>query len=214
MVFRDRHHAGELLAKQLERFAEEDVIVVGLPRGGMVVAEVVARRLHAPLDFLVVEKLGAPGHAEFAIGAIGPEDQIVLNEELVERMGIPQSYINKVVGQEGVELERKEREFRKVRPEIDLTGRTVILVDDGIATGSTVEVAVKSLRRKNPKKIVLAVPVAPQEAIEKLEKLVDEVFCLVVPTPFMAVGQFYDRFDQTETDEVVAILRGEKAGKD
>jgi predicted phosphoribosyltransferase len=208
MVFKDRRHAGELLAKQVEKRVGKNTVVVGIPRGGIVVARVVADRLNVPLDFIAVEKIGAPGNSEFALGALGPENQIVLDQELVERMGIPPDFINKAVGQEGIELERKERAFRGAKPAEKLQGKTVILVDDGIATGATVEVAIKSIQAQGPEKLILAVPVAPQEALRKLEPLVDELFCLVVPSPFMAVGQFYENFDQTEDEEVVELLRG------
>lgn len=207
MVFKDRQHAGELLAKQLEKFTGGKVVVVGIPRGGVVVAKVVADRLKVPVDYIAVEKLGAPGNPEFAIGAIGPEDQVVLEERVIDRLGIPKDYINKIIGQEGIELEMKERAFRQVKAQEEVKGKTVILVDDGIATGATVEVAIKALRERKPGKVILAVPVAPQEAVDKLEPLVDELFCLVVPTPFMAVGQFYEEFGQTETEEVVEILK-------
>jgi putative phosphoribosyl transferase len=207
MIFKDRQHAGELLAKQVEKQAGKNTVVVGIPRGGIVVAKVVADRLKVPLDFIAVEKIGAPGNSEFAIGALGPENQIVLDKELADQMGIPADFINKAVGQEGIELEMKERTFRDVKPPEELKGKTVILVDDGIATGATGEVAIKSIRAQNPGKLILAVPVAPQEALRKLEPLVDELFCLVVPSPFMAVGQFYENFGQTENKEVIKLLR-------
>lgn len=210
MVFRDRDHAGELLAKQLERYAHSNLVVVGIPNGGVVVAKVVADRLGAPLDVVVVKKLGAPGNPEFAIGALGPEDQIILDEELINRLGIPGDYVNKAVGQVGIELENRERLFRRAKPPEDFQGKTVILVDDGIATGATVEVAIKAIKQKTPEKIILAAPVASQEAVRKLETQVDEIFCLIVPTPFIAVGQFYDDFGQTDVGEVVGILKGSK----
>lgn len=208
MVFKDRRHAGELLAKQVEKRVGKNTVVVGIPRGGIVVARVVADRLNVPLDFIAVEKIGAPGNSEFALGALGPENQIVLDQELVDRMGIPADFINKAVGREGIELEMKERTFRDAKPAEELKDKTVILIDDGIATGATVEVAIKSIQARGPEKLILAVPVAPQEALRKLEPLVDELFCLVVPSLFMAVGQFYENFGQTEDEEVVELLRG------
>jgi len=207
MLFRDRDHAGELLAKQLESVIDdEDVVVVAIPRGGVVVGKVVADRFNAPLDVVIVEKLGAPGNEEFAVGAIGPEDQLILDNGLIDRLGIPQSYINKIIGQEGIELEMKERTYRQVTSRVDVENKTVVIVDDGIATGSTMEVAIKAIQKRHPKKIVLAVPVAPKEAVEKLESLVNELFFLVVPSPFLAVGQFYEEFEQVETSEAIALL--------
>jgi putative phosphoribosyl transferase len=207
MIFKDRKHAGEQLASQLTEYKGRKVVVLGIPRGGVVVGEEIARALGLPLDVIVTRKIGAPGNPEFAIGAIGPNDQIVLNEEVIKSYKIPKEYLSGEIGKQGVEMERRERLFRKGKSPLDLGNKVVILTDDGIATGADVEVAIKAIKCQRPKKLILAVPVGPPETIEKFKKEVDELICLAIPSSFYAIGQFYQDFTQTSDEEVVKILR-------
>jgi predicted phosphoribosyltransferase len=206
--FRDREHAGRILADALRPYAgRPDVIVLGLPRGGVPVAAEVARELGAPLDVFVVRKLGVPGHPELAMGAIGSGGVRVLNESVVRPLGIPERVIDRVAAQEQRELERREQLFRGDRPAPDLKGRTVILVDDGLATGATMRAAVEALRRLAPARIVVAVPVGAPETCEEFRPEVDEVVCAFTPEYFEAVGRWYEKFEQTTDDEVRALLK-------
>ena len=207
MVFKDRKQAGEQLAQKLVQYKGQDTLVLAIPRGGVVVGEEVARVLDSPLDVIVTRKIGAPGNPEFAIGAIGPYDQIFLNQEAIARYNIPKEYLNAEIGRQGVEMERREKVYREGKPSLELKDKTVILVDDGIATGANVKVAVKSVKCQRPKKLILAVPVGPKETIEELKKEVDELVCLATPEIFYAVGQFYQEFSQTTDEEVMEILR-------
>jgi predicted phosphoribosyltransferase len=203
MVFRDRKHAGQELARRLDHYrGKDDVVVLGLPRGGIPVAYEVARSLRAPLDVFVVRKLGVPGHSELAMGAIASGGVVVLNESIVRGLGIPRRAIEAVAEKEQHELERREERYRGARPLPDVRGRTVILVDDGLATGSTMKAAVKSMRRLGPVRIVVAVPVAPPETCDEVAAMVDEIVCLVTPDPFWAVGEWYQDFGQTSDEEV------------
>lgn len=207
MIFRDRKQAGEQLARDLEKYKGKETVVLAIPRGGVVVGAEVVRVLGCPLDVIVIRKIGAPGNPEFAIGAIGPNDQIFLDQKIVARYNISKEYINTEVGRQGLEMERRERVYREGKAPLDLVNKTVILVDDGIATGADVRVAIKSVKCQRPKKLILAVPVGPKETIEVLRKEVDELVCLVTPEVFYAVGQFYQEFGQTTDEEVVEILR-------
>lgn len=210
--FRDRHEAGRLLAERLKRYAgRPDVVVLGLPRGGVVVAYEVARALDAPLDVFVVRKLGVPGHEELAMGAIASGGVRVLNPEVVEGLGIPEKVIAEAVAQEKEELARRERLFRGGRPPLEVKGKTVILVDDGLATGATMRAAVAALKAMEPARLVVAVPTAPPSVAEEFERLVDEVVCLITPEPFYGVGFWYDDFSQTSNEEVVGLLRAAAA---
>jgi erythromycin esterase-like protein/predicted phosphoribosyltransferase len=205
--FRDRVEAGRALAERLGAYARrDDVIVLGLPRGGVPVAFEVARALDAPLDVLVVRKLGVPGHEELAFGAIATGGMRVINKELVESLGLPLEWIEAIDARQRRELERRERTLRAQRPPPDLSGRTVIVVDDGLATGSTMTAAVQALRQEEPARIVVAVPVADPEVCEQLRSLADEVVCLQTPRPLGAVGQWYEDFSQTSDDEVRGLL--------
>ncbi|HYR95264.1 MAG TPA: phosphoribosyltransferase, partial [Candidatus Binatus sp.] len=196
--FRDRNEAGRLLAAKLSGFANRrDVLVLGLPRGGVPVAYEVARALGAPLDVFVVRKLGVPGHEEFAMGAVATGGVRVLNEEVVNGLRIPEYVIDAVAAQEQQELARRERLYRGGRPSPDVRGRTVILVDDGLATGATMHAAIEALRQQRPARIVVAVPTASPETCEALRREVDEVVCAITPKPFHAVGLWYDDFSQT-----------------
>jgi predicted phosphoribosyltransferase len=207
--FRDRVEAGKLLAHQLTHYVDRpDVIVLGLPRGGVPVAYEVAQRLHAPLDVFIVRKLGVPGYEELAMGAIASGNVRVLNQEVVGAYRIPEGVIEEVAARQKQELQRRERAYRGHRPPIDVRNKTVILVDDGIATGSTIKAAVRAVRRQGPAAIVIAVPVAPDTSIAELEieAEVAEVVTLFVPENFHAVGQWYDDFTQTTDEQVTELL--------
>jgi putative phosphoribosyl transferase len=205
--FRDRADAGRLLAERLSHYAgRDDVLVLGLPRGGVPVAAEVARALGAPLDVFLVRKLGLPGQEELAMGAIASGGARVLNEELVETLGIPEALIDAVAAREEEELRRRERLYRGERPPPEVEGKTVILVDDGLATGSSMRAAVAALRRLRPARIVVAVPTAPVSTCEELRPEVDELVCARTPQPFYAVGIWYENFNQTTDEEVRRLL--------
>jgi erythromycin esterase-like protein/predicted phosphoribosyltransferase len=205
--FRDRAEAGRLLAERLRAYAgRDDVVVLALPRGGVPVGYEVARALDVPLDIFLVRKLGVPGHEELALGAIASGGTRVLNTQLIESLEIPPEWIEAIDAQERRELERREREYRGSRPPPDVSGRTVIVVDDGLATGSTMLAAVEALRQDEPARIVVAVPVADPDVCAGLRTVADEVVCLSTPRPFRAVGVWYDEFAQTTDDEVRHLL--------
>lgn len=206
-VFRDRTEAGQVLAERLAEYANRpDVLVLALPRGGVPVAYEVARALHAPLDVFLVRKLGVPGHEELAMGAVATGGVRVINEQVVRALGIPESVIDAVAAWEQKELERRERLYRGDRPPPDVRGKTVILVDDGLATGSTMLAAVKALRQQQPARIVVAVPISSPDTCELLRTEVDDVVCAVTPEPFYAVGLWYQDFSQTTDEEVRELL--------
>jgi predicted phosphoribosyltransferase len=205
--FADRRQAGKKLASQLASYANRsDVLVLALPRGGVPVAFEVARALRAPLDVFLVRKLGVPGHEELAMGAIASGGVRVLNEEVTSRIDIPSSMIDEVAHREEQELQRRERLYRRDRPAPIVQGRTVILIDDGLATGSTMRAAATALRKMQPAKITVAVPVAAAETCADLSSEVDEVICGATPEPFMAVGAWYSNFEQTSDQEVRELL--------
>jgi erythromycin esterase-like protein/predicted phosphoribosyltransferase len=206
--FRDRPEAGRLLAERLGDYAgRDDVVVLGLPRGGVPVAFEIARALDAPLDVFLVRKLGVPGHEEYALGAIASGGVRVLNTELIERLGLPAEWIEAIDAKERRELDRRQRAYRGERPPPDVAGRTVILVDDGLATGSTMLAAVHAVRADEPARVVVAVPVADPEVCDALRALADEVVCLLTPQPLRAVGRWYEHFEQTADGEVRDLLQ-------
>jgi predicted phosphoribosyltransferase len=206
-VFRNRRDAGRRLAAELSDYADQsDVLVLALPRGGVPVAFEVARALHAPLDVFMVRKLGLPGYEELAMGAIATGGMRVLDEDLLRMLNVPLDTIERVTAIELCELERRERQYRGDRPPPDVRGHTVILIDDGLATGSTMRAAVAALRKEGAKKIVVAVPVAPPETCEALRAQVDDIVCGVTPDPFRAVGLWYADFSQTTDEEVRELL--------
>jgi len=208
MLLQDRFDAGRFLASKLRPFANRsDTVVLALPRGGVPVGFEVAKALHAPLDVFVVRKLGVPGYEELAMGAIASGGIRVVNEDVVRAAGIPDAVIDAVAAEEERELERRERDYRDGRPPVDVEGRTVILVDDGLATGSSMRVAVLALKRKRPAQIVVAVPVAAPTTCAEFESEVDQVICAVTPEPFRSVGQWYGDFSQTTDEEVRDLLR-------
>ena len=205
--YRDRRHAGRVLASTLSKYAgRPDVLVLALPRGGVPVAYEVAKQLGAPLDVFVVRKLGVPGREELAMGALASGSALVLNRDVVSGLRIPQSAIEAVVREEQKELERRERAYRGALPPLDVRGKTVILVDDGLATGSTMRAAVAGLRQLGPKRIVVAVPIAAESTCEELSAEVDDIVCAATPEPFYAVGLWYEDFSQTTDEEVRELL--------
>ena len=206
--FRDRADAGRILADDLADFAgRTDVIVLALPRGGVPVAFEVARALGAPLDVFLVRKLGLPGHPELAMGAIASGGVQLLNEEVVRAYDVTDAEIDAVVAEEERELERRERSYREGRAFPSLEGRTVILIDDGLATGASMRAAVLALREKSPAWIVVAVPVAAAETCDEFRDWVDDIVCAETPNPFYAVGLWYEDFSQTTDEEVHDLLR-------
>ena len=206
-LFRDRREAGRLLASKLSAYANRpDVLVLALPRGGVPVAYEVARALGAPLDVFVVRKLGVPGHEELAMGAVATGGVRVLNHQLVSQLGIPDHLIDAVAAHEQRELVRRERLYRGGRPPPDVRNRTVILVDDGLATGSSMQAAIEALRQLQPAQIVVAVPTAPPETCEEIRAKADDVVCAVTPEPFHAGGLWYQDFAQTTDEEVRDLL--------
>ena len=207
MIFQDRRDAGRRLARLLSSFAgDDDVVVIALPRGGVPVGYEVARALGAPLDAFLVRKLGVPGHDELAMGAIASGGVQVLNRDVVEGLGIPGDVIERVAAHEEAELARREAAYRGSRPPLDVRDRTVILVDDGLATGSSMRAAARALRKLGPRRIVVAVPVAAASTCEELQQDVDAVVCVETPELFRAVGQFYEDFSQTGDEEVSLLL--------
>lgn len=206
-IFPDRQEAGRQLAERLSRYAgRPDVIVLALPRGGVEVAAEVARALGAPLDVLVVRKLGAPWQPELAMGAVAGGGIRVLNEPVIRELGIPRGVIDRVAEEELREVERREQAYRGHADALDVRDRTVILVDDGLATGSTARAAVQALRSLGPARIVLATPVAPPDTCALLAREVDELVCPVRPHPFYAIGVWYERFPQLSDAAVRALL--------
>lgn len=205
--YKDRREAGVDLAGHLRQFTDRrDVVVLALPRGGVPVAYEVARALHAPLDVFLVRKLGVPGHRELAMGAIASGDVRVLNDEVVRWYGIPERVIDDVAREEQAELERRERAYREGRSPVDISGRVVVLVDDGLATGSSMKAAVRAVRARTPSRIVVAVPVGAPETCRALASIADEVICARTPEYFAAVGQWYLDFSETTDDEVRDLL--------
>jgi putative phosphoribosyl transferase len=208
MLFSDRSFAGQLLAQDLTGYANRpDVLVLALPRGGVPVAFEIATRLNVVLDVLLVRKLGVPNQPELAMGAIASGGVQILNEDIVRDLNLSEPVIAKVAAQEQKELGRREQLYRGNRLFPQLQGKTVILVDDGLATGATIWAAILAVRKQQPARIVIAVPVAPSTAYSQLADKVDEMVCLATPTPFYSVGQWYTRFLQTTDDEVRGLLR-------
>jgi putative phosphoribosyl transferase len=210
-AFQDRKEAGRALSDALQKYAQRnDVVVLALPRGGVPVAYEVAQKLAAPLDLFLVRKLGTPGHRELAMGAIASGGVRVLNDDVVRWYGIAQDDIEAVAQEEERELLRRELAYREGRDPVPVEGRLVILVDDGLATGSTMRAAVKAVRQRHPSRVVVAVPIGARDTCDELSAIADEVICVGTPEPFSAVGQWYVDFDQT-TDEEVRHLLSEHA---
>lgn len=206
--YKNRQHAGRELADSLMQYENQhDAIVLGLPRGGVPVAAEVAQALNLPLDIFVVRKLGTPGHEEMAMGAIASGGVRILSKGLIQALNISQSQINATTEKELQELKRRESAYRDNKAMPELQNKTVILIDDGMATGSTMKAAIQGLRQHNPAKIVVALPVGSEEACKKIGQIVDELTCLMIPHNFGGVGAWYDRFDQTSDEEVRHLLQ-------
>lgn len=208
MLFRDRTEAGQRLAQKLKAYANRpDVLVLGLPRGGVPVAFEVAKALNAPLDVFLVRKLGVPGHEELAMGAIASNGVRILNEEIIQSLDLSEEAIASAAVREQQELERRERAYRGDRPPLEVSDRTVILVDDGLATGATLHAAAVAIAQQHPQQIVAAVPVSAPETCDELKVEADKIICAETPKPFYAVGLWYDQFPQTTDAEVRDLLK-------
>ena len=205
MIFADRIDAGERLAKGLAHLAGSDCVVLAIPRGGVIVGEVIARELAAPLDVVVPRKIGAPGNPELAIGAVAPGIR-VLDPRMVGALGVTDRYLEREIAEQEAEIERRQRAYRGGRPPQPVEGRVAIVVDDGVATGSTAVAALRWARARGAERVVLAVPVAPPQSLERLRAEADEVVVLETPQPFLAVGEWYRDFDQTTDEQVVSAL--------
>jgi putative phosphoribosyl transferase len=208
MQFTDRHQAGRLLAKRLAHLKGEHPVVLALPRGGVPVGYEIARALAAPLDLVLVRKIGAPDQPELAIGAVadGEQPELVTDPQLAAWLAVPAGYLEAVKARELKEIERRRRLYFGDRPAVEVRGRAAILVDDGIATGATMLAAVRATRRRAPSRLVVAVPVASPDTLDRMQQEADEVVCLDTPTDFMAVGQFYRHFPQLEDEEVIDLI--------
>lgn len=210
--FTDRHAAGQVLAERLVQYADRaDVVVLALPRGGVPVGHEVARALHAPLDVFIVRKVGAPQQPELAMGAIASGGVEVINRDTLEALNIDEATFRTVAAQELIELQRREEAYRGGRPPRDVRGRIVILVDDGVATGASMQAAVLALRRQEPARIIVAVPVGAPGTCETLREIADDVVCVRMPEPFYAIGLWYEDFSQTRDQEVRKMLESVSA---
>ena len=208
--FRNRIEAGSRLAEALKEFAGEGGVVLAIPRGGVVVGFEIARELHLELDVIVPRKLGAPDNPELAIGAIAEDGTAILDDSLVAYLGVKTDYIREESERQKLEIKRRLKLYRQDAPPLSVKGRDVLVVDDGIATGSTMKAALASLKAQGAKNIVVAVPVGPPSTISELQKMADKVVCLYMPEYFQAIGQFYEDFTQTSDEEVIELLRRNK----
>lgn len=204
-MFANRQDAGLRLAQELEVRRGQNIIIIAVPRGGVVVAAEIAKGLQAPLDLVIPRKIGAPGNPELAIGAIAGDQDVILNEPLMQTLGVTSEYLEKAKARELAEIDRRRQRYLS-HPPLDIQGRVAILVDDGLATGFTALAAIKALRRRKPEELVVAVPVAPQDTYDLVKSQVDDLICLDIPRAFYAVGQFYRNFTQVSDEQVTAIL--------
>ena len=208
MVFKNREEAGKKLAIKLKGFQnKKNLIVLAIPRGGLVVGKELSQALDCPLDIIVTKKIGAPGNPELASGAVGAIGKPVINEELAHKVGADEKYLQKEIASRQAEVKRRIKEYRGDKPPLNLRNKVVIITDDGVATGATMEAAVEVVRQEEPKKIVVAVPVTSRDSLKKLEEKADEVIYLDAPIMFFAVGQFYQEFGQVSDREVKELLR-------
>lgn len=206
MIFRDRKQAGELLAQKLIHQKKENLLVLAIPRGGVVVGDAIAVNLSVPLDIALVRKLGAPFDPELAIGAVSEAGNVYLNQEIIRQLKVDNRHIQKEIEEQKLILEKRATAYRRVRPKVPIKGRPIILTDDGIATGATMFSVIQGIRKEEPHSITVGLPVGPQEVISEMNKIVEEVVCLYSPADFMAVGAFYQVFDQVSDEEVIKIL--------
>lgn len=211
--FRDRKEAGRLLARHLGDYRGQKTVVLGIPRGGIIVAQELAHTLQADMDIVLAHKLRTPGHLELAMGSVSEDGKLFLNEEVVQELGIGQVYIQQEKARQLAEIRRRTEIFRRGRPGVPLAGRTVIVTDDGVATGATTQAALWAVKMEKPEKLIAAFPVGPEDTITRLAKDVDEMICLRTPPMFAAVGQFYIHFGPVEDEEVLEILKEEERGR-
>ena len=211
--FKDRREAGRLLAGELKDYRRQKVVVLGIPRGGIIVAQELAHTLEAELDIVLAHKLRTPGHGELAMGSVAEDGRLFLNKSVVQEWGISQAYIKQEKDQQLAEIKRRTGLFRHVRFKLALNGRTVIVTDDGVATGATTQAALWAVQLEHPGRLILALPVGPEDTVTRLAKDADEVLCLRTPPLFAAVGQFYLQFEPVEDEEVLEILAQEQKGK-
>ncbi len=210
--FADREEAGKLLAGELNDYRGKNVVVVGIPRGGVVVADNLAKGIGADLDIILAHKLGAPGHAELAVGAVSEDGRLILNRQVVENLGVTDKFIQQEKSLQMAEINRRSEMFRRVHPKIPLEGKIVIVTDDGVATGATIQAALWAAREEKPEKLIVALPVGPEDAIRRLAEDADEMVCLKAPPSFAAVGQFYENFLPVDDSEVLRILKESQHG--
>jgi putative phosphoribosyl transferase len=207
MLFQDRREAGKALAGELASYKETpNMIVLGIPRGGVVVGHEIAKALNAPLDVYITRKIGAPHNPELAIGAVASDGTLLIDHQLVRRLGVSQDYVEQESDRQKQEINRRVAEYRGEGPGPELAGKVVILVDDGVATGATTLATIKAIKSQEPAQLILAIPVGPRDSIESLRQEVDQLVCLHAPEVFWAVGAFYNVFDQTSDEEVKALL--------
>jgi predicted phosphoribosyltransferase len=208
--YADRRQAARLLSKSLAGYETYHPLILGIPRGGVVVADTIARELKADLDLVLTRKLGAPGNPELAIGAVSESGRIQLQHDIAEKVGADEDYIEQEIDRQLAEIQARRQRYRSVLPKVSLEGRTVIVVDDGVATGATMQASLWAARDEAPKEVVVAVPVGAQDAIERLEREADDVVCPYVPPYFYAIGQFYADFEQVGDQEVIEILQAHR----
>lgn len=204
--FNNRLEAGKLLGLEIKRFQYNDPVVLGIPRGGMVIANEIAKVLGADLDIILTHKLGAPANSEFAIGSVGENGEVFINEDTVKYLGITSDYIMSEKERQLELIKQRLSTFREIHSKVSLEGKTAIVTDDGVATGSTMQAALWNIRQENPKEIIVALPVGPEETLQRLTKDADKVICLRVPSLLQAIGQYYAHFEQVEDGEVLEIL--------
>jgi len=210
--FRDRLEAGQLLGRELKTWRGQRAVVLGIPRGGLIIAREVSRALEADLDIVLSHKLRAPGNPELAIGAVAEDGKLFLHEMLVQELGVESAYIQQEKERQLVEIARRTKLIRRILPKVPLKGSLVIITDDGVATGATMQAALWAARQEHPKKLIAALPVGPEETMRRLAKDADEMLCLRAPPFFAAVGQFYMRFPPVEDEEVLEILKDQRKG--
>lgn len=214
-AFGDRQEAGRLLAEELKNLGlgGKDTVILGIPRGGLIVAAEIAHKLNVDLDIMLSRKIGAPANPELAIGAVSEDGSLFIDDVVAFHTGADKPYIKQEKARQMTEIARRAALFRSVRPKVSLKDKTVIVTDDGLATGSTMQAALWAIRKEEPKKIIMAIPVSPQEALARISASADETICLRIPSFFSAVGQFYRNFVQTEDEEVLEILKAEAKRK-